>query len=148
MAYRIVVDSSSDIPQELSAKLGIVTVPMPVYIDGQSYREGIDLFPKEFYAQFKNYKDLPKTSQPNLNVLKDVYEKVLAEGDEVIAIHLSSGLSSTCQTALMVRDMCSARKKSMSWTVTAPLSVSASRRFLPARLSKAGEKMFCSGLLR
>ena len=111
MAIRIVVDSSSDIPQELSAQLGIVTVPMPVYIDGNSYQEGVDLFPKEFYAQFKNYKDLPKTSQPNLNVLKEAYEKVLAEGDEVIGIHLSSGLSSTYQTALMARDMCSEPQK-------------------------------------
>ncbi|MGI5901888.1 MAG: DegV family protein [Desulfitobacteriia bacterium] len=111
MAYKIVVDSSSDIPKELSAKLGIVTVPMPVSIDGQDYLEGVNIFPDQFYAQFNSYKELPKTSQPNPNTLKETYEKVLAEGDEVIAIHLSSGLSSTYQTATMVKGMCSAPEK-------------------------------------
>lgn len=111
MAYSIVVDSSSDLPEELSSKLEIFTVPMPVYINNTAFREGVDLFPDEFYAGFGHYTDLPKTSQPNPNDLLDVYEKVLAEGNEVVAIHLSSGLSSTCQTALMVKDMCSAPEK-------------------------------------
>ncbi|HHV65045.1 MAG TPA: DegV family protein [Peptococcaceae bacterium] len=111
MAIRIVVDSSSDIPKNISKDLGIVTVPMPVYIDGNLFHEGVDLFTDEFYANFKNYKDLPKTSQPSPNILKDIYEKVLAEGHDVIAIHLSSGLSSTYQTAVMVRDICSAPER-------------------------------------
>ncbi|RJE48019.1 MULTISPECIES: DegV family protein [unclassified Dehalobacter] len=111
MPFQIVVDSASDIPRDLAEKIGIVVVPMPVNIDGVTYAEGIDIFPDKFYADFKNYKELPKTSQPNLNLLKDAYEKVLAEGKEVIAIHLSSGLSSTCQTAVMVREMCSAPEK-------------------------------------
>lgn len=111
MAYSIVVDSSSDLPKDLSSKLGILTVPMPVYINNKAYREGIDLFPEEFYAGFGRYADLPKTSQPNPNDLQEVYESVLAEGNEVVAIHLSSGLSSTYQTALMVKDMCSSPEK-------------------------------------
>ncbi|MGI6449642.1 MAG: DegV family protein [Desulfitobacteriia bacterium] len=111
MTIKIVVDSSSDIPKNISTDLGIITVPMPVYIDGNTYHEGVDLFTEEFYANFKNYKDLPKTSQPNPNLLKDTYEKVLAEGNDLIAIHLSSGLSSTYQTAVMVREMCSAPER-------------------------------------
>lgn len=107
MAYRIVVDSSSDIPQDISSKLGIVTVPMPVYIDGITYHEGVDIFPERFYSDFEGYQDLPKTSQPSPNVLKDTYEKILAEGNDVIAIHLSSGLSSTYQSAKMIRELCS-----------------------------------------
>lgn len=111
MAFRIVVDSSSDIPKDLSSKLGIITIPMPVYIDGVTYHEGIDIFPDRFYADFKDYKELPKTSQPNPSLLKDAYEKILAEGNEVIAIHLSSGLSSTYQSAGMIREMCSSPER-------------------------------------
>jgi DegV family protein with EDD domain len=111
MDYQIVVDSSSDIPRDISLKLGILTVPMPVYIDGNTYQEGVDIFTDNFYANFKNYRDLPKTSQPNPNLLKDTYEKVLASGKDVIAIHLSSGLSSTYQSAVMVREMCSSPEK-------------------------------------
>jgi len=107
MAYKIVVDSSSDMPKDLSSKLGVITVPMPVYIDGNTYHEGVDIFPDRFYADIDSYNDLPKTSQPNPSTLKDTYEKILAEGFDVIAIHLSSGLSSTYQSALMVREMCS-----------------------------------------
>lgn len=106
MAYKIVVDSSSDIPGELSEKLGIITVPMPVNIDGNTFQEGVDIFPDAFYAGFKDYKELPKTSQPNQNVLLETYEKVLADGYDIVAIHLSSGLSSTYQSAVMVREMC------------------------------------------
>jgi len=111
MSYKIVVDSASDIPRKLSSELGIITVPMPVSIDGKNYQEGIDIFPEQFYADFKNYKELPKTSQPNPVLLKETYEKVLSEGHEVIAIHLSSGLSSTYQTAVMVRETCSEPNK-------------------------------------
>jgi DegV family protein with EDD domain len=107
MAIKIVVDSSSDIPQELSSKLGIITVPMPVNISGNTYLEGVDIFPERFYADFPHYKELPKTSQPNPADLKEVYEQILADGFDVLAIHLSSGLSSTYQSAVMVREMCS-----------------------------------------
>ncbi len=111
MAYRIVVDSSSDLPSEIAAKLGIVIIPMPVFIDGNTFLEGVEIFPKDFYKNFNSYVELPKTSQPNPNDILETYEKILAAGDEVIAIHLSSGLSSTYQSAIMVRDMCSQPEK-------------------------------------
>ncbi|NLI93996.1 MAG: DegV family protein [Peptococcaceae bacterium] len=111
MVLKIVVDSSSDIPKDLSSKLDIVTVPMPVYIEGNTYLEGVDIFPDRFYGEFPNYKDLPKTSQPNPSALKETYERILAEGFDVLAIHLSSGLSSTYQSAMMIREMCSSPQR-------------------------------------
>ena len=107
LPVKIVVDSSSDLPKQLASRLGIITVPMPVYINDMTFYEGLDIFPDTFYANFKTYKVLPKTSQPNPNDLQKIYEKILADGYDVIAIHLSSGLSSTYQTALMVREACS-----------------------------------------
>lgn len=107
MAFKIVVDSSSDLPSELSHKLGIVTIPMPVYIEGDTFLEGVEVFPDKFYRDFNTYTELPKTSQPNPQNILETYEKVLADGDEVLAIHLSSGLSSTYQGAVMVKEMCS-----------------------------------------
>ncbi|NMA68848.1 MAG: DegV family protein [Desulfitobacterium sp.] len=107
MSYVLVVDSSSDLPKELCHKEGITVVPMPVSIEGNTYNEGVDIFPEEFYPRFPTFKELPKTSQPNPAVLQETYEKILAQGKEVVAIHLSSGLSSTYSTAQMVRDICS-----------------------------------------
>lgn len=107
MSFVVLVDSSSDIPFERSQEEGIVVVPMPVIIDGKSFLEGIEISPDEFYPQFASFSELPKTSQPNPGALKEAYEKILAQGHEVVAIHLSSGLSSTYSTALVVRDICS-----------------------------------------
>ncbi|AET68716.1 EDD domain protein, DegV family [Desulfosporosinus orientis DSM 765] len=108
MSFKVLVDSSSDIPKNKAASAGIITVPMPVTIDGKTYLEGIDLQTEDFYAQFASFKELPKTSQPNLNMLLEHYEQVLAEGHEVVAIHLSSGLSSTVATAKMISETTSA----------------------------------------
>lgn len=111
MSYIVLVDSSCDLPSDLSQKEGIVVVPMPVSIEGKTYSEGVDIFPAGFYPRFSEFKELPKTSQPNPGTLKDAYEAILAQGHEVVAIHLSSGLSSTFSTAQMVREMCSQPEK-------------------------------------
>jgi DegV family protein with EDD domain len=111
MSFIVLVDSSSDIPPERSLEEGIVVVPMPVSIEGKTFLEGIEIFPDEFYPRFSIFTELPKTSQPNLNTLKEAYEKILAQGNEVVAIHLSSGLSSTFSTAQIVRNMCSQPEK-------------------------------------
>lgn len=111
MSYIVLVDSSSDIPQDIAQKERIVVVPMPVTINGQTFLEGVEIFPETFYAQFRTLQELPKTSQPNPATLKEKYEEILAHGDEVVAIHLSSGLSSTFSTAQMIRDMCSSPEK-------------------------------------
>lgn len=111
MSLVVLVDSSADIPRPLAFAAGIDVVPMPVTIDGKTFLEGVDLFPEEFYANFKAFADLPKTSQPNPQTLLEHYEKILAAGHEVIAIHLSSQLSATFTTAQLVRDRCSAPDK-------------------------------------
>lgn len=111
MSFKVLVDSASDIPLDRATAAGIVIVPMPVNIEGKTFLEGIDLTTKDFYTQFNNFKELPKTSQPNPNNLLEAYERILSAGDEVVAIHLSSGLSSTVSTAQMVRDMASAPER-------------------------------------
>jgi len=111
MSFKVLVDSASDIPLDKAALAGIITVPMPVTIDGKTFLEGVNLQTKDFYAQFNNFKELPKTSQPNPNTLLEEYERILSEGHEVVAIHLSSGLSSTVSTAQTVREMTSAPER-------------------------------------
>jgi len=111
MSYTLVVDSASDIPLDRASTAGIVIVPMPVNIEGKTYLEGVNLTTKDFYAQFNTFKELPKTSQPNPSALLDQYEKILSEGNEVVAIHLSSALSSTFATAQLMRDNSSAPER-------------------------------------
>lgn len=111
MSFKVIVDSASDIPFNTAISAGITTVPMPVTIDGETFLEGINLTTEKFYAQFDKFKELPKTSQPNPNTLLEEYEKALSAGYEVVAIHLSSGLSSTFSTAQTMREMTSAPER-------------------------------------
>lgn len=104
MSFKVLVDSASDLPSEKAISASIITVPMPVNIDGKTFLEGINLQTGDFYAKFDTFKELPKTSQPNPKDLLEAYDKVLSEGHEVAAIHLSSGLSSTVSTARMIRE--------------------------------------------
>ena len=111
MAYRVLVDSAADLPLETAVNAGITVLPMTVNIEGTAYLEGVDIFPKDFYQRFPTFTEMPKTSQPNISLLLEYYEKILATGDDVVAIHLSSALSSTYNTAQMVQEMCSAPER-------------------------------------
>ena len=111
MSYIVLVDSASDIPSDRATAEGIVTVPMTVTIDGKTLFEGVDLNTNDFYAQFNDFIEMPKTSQPNPSALLEHYERILSEGHDVVAIHLSSALSSTVATAQMLRSMTSAPER-------------------------------------
>ncbi len=102
---KIVVDSSADIPRDVAEALGIGIIPMPVNIGDRSYLEGVDIHVETFYPSFKEFPELPKTSQPNLQDLVDFYRQASCTGNSVIAIHLSSGLSGTVQTANLAKEM-------------------------------------------
>ena len=82
--------------------MGIHVVPMPIIIDSQIYYEGVDLFPEEFYRCLREGRDV-STSQPAPDDLTSLWERVLDQGyDGIVYIPMSSGLSSSCQTALIL----------------------------------------------
>lgn len=96
----IVTDSNAGITQEEGQKLGIYIVPMPFYVDGEVYYEGINLDRDTFFEKQDADVDI-STSQPSPADTMDMWDKLLEEGyDEVIYIPMSSGLSGTCQTAM------------------------------------------------
>ncbi len=97
----VLTDSNSGITQEQAAELGVYVVPMPFYIDGRQYLEGINLSQKEFYDLLVNDADI-STSQPSIGEIQNKYDELLKEYDEIVFIPMSSGLSGTCQTASMV----------------------------------------------
>ncbi|NPV92289.1 MAG: DegV family protein [Firmicutes bacterium] len=101
---KIITDSTADLPSELVEKFDVTVVPLTTTIDGVNYRDGVDLTPTQFYEKLAACKELPQTSQPAPQTLRDAYQKRLDMGQEVVAIHLSSGLSSTVAAADLVRD--------------------------------------------
>lgn len=94
----IITDSNSGITQEAAKELGVFVLPMPFYIDGELFLEGITLSQEEFYEKLKNDADI-STSQPSPANVLDLWDEVLKEYDEIVHIPMSSGLSASCETA-------------------------------------------------
>lgn len=103
MKVAIITDSNSGITQEEGRKLGIRVVPMPFMINGEEYLEDITLTQQEFYAKLGDGSDI-STSQPSPESIMALWDEVLEEYDEIVHIPMSSGLSGSCQTALMLAE--------------------------------------------
>lgn len=97
----VVTDSNSGITPDEVKKLGVEVIPMPFYIDEQMYYENIDLTQEQFYEKLTAGGDI-KTSMPLVGDVTDKWDEFLKENDEIVYIPMSSGLSSSCETAYML----------------------------------------------
>ena len=97
----VVTDSNSGITQQQAENMGITVLPMPFYIDEQLYLEGITLKQEAFYEKLEQ--DAAScTSQPSPADVMETWERLLQDYDEVVHIPMSSGLSNSCQTAMVL----------------------------------------------
>ena len=94
----IVTDSNSGITREEAAALGAYVVPMPFFIDGELYYEGITLTTQEFYKRMAAGSEI-STSQPTPGAVLELWDELLETNAEVVYIPMSSGLSGSCATA-------------------------------------------------
>ena len=97
----IVTDSNSGITQAEGKKMGLYVLPMPFYINEELFFEDITLTQEEFYEKLAGDADI-KTSQPAPGDVMDMWDKALEEYDEIVHIPMSAGLSSSCDTAIML----------------------------------------------
>ena len=97
----IVTDSNSGITQNEAKELGITVVPMPLYINEELFLEDITLSQEQFYERLADNAEI-STSQPSPGELLELWDRVLEEYEEIVHIPMSSGLSASCQTALML----------------------------------------------
>lgn len=94
----ILTDSSSGIRQEEAKEKKIYVMPMPFFINEQTLYEDIDLTQEGFYEHLGEGVDI-STSMPAVGHLTERWDELLKEHDEIVYIPLSSGLSSSCETA-------------------------------------------------
>jgi len=104
---QIVTDSGTDISlsKEEQQDLNIHVVPLNVSLDNVTYREGVDIQPAEFYPMLAETEDMPTTSQPSAGEFADTYRKILEYDQDILSIHISSGLSGTYNSALAAAQM-------------------------------------------
>jgi len=105
MTVRIVTDSSSDIPPELARELDITVVPLSVRFGSQTYRDGIDIMPEEFYRRLVDEPVHPATAAASPGDFAGVYNRLAAGAGGIISIHLSQKVSATYTAAVQGRSL-------------------------------------------
>lgn len=105
MKYKILVDSSSDIPRSLVEKHGIRVIPIMIHFGDEEYLDGIDMSSDEFYEKLTTEEEIPKTSQITPDRFAKVFEEELKENEHIIYIGISSKASGTYQSANIALDM-------------------------------------------
>jgi DegV family protein with EDD domain len=101
----VVTDSTAYIPNDLLTKHNITSVPQVLIWGNETFQDGVNIMPDDFYKRLETAKVMPSTSQVSPMTLKLVFEKILAEGNDICGIFLSSKLSGTIQSALQAIEM-------------------------------------------
>ena len=101
MSTAVVLDSNSGLTKEEARELGMYILPMPFMIDGKEYLDGKDITYDEFLRLQKNGADIV-TSQPSPEEVMNLWTELLKEYDSIIHIPMTSGLSGSCDTAIML----------------------------------------------
>ena len=99
----ITTDSNSGITQAEGKELGIRVLPMPFMINEETFFEDITLSQEEFYDKLESGADVV-TSQPSPESVMELWREVLTQYDEIVHIPMSSGLSGSCQSAMMLAE--------------------------------------------
>ncbi len=100
MAVKIVSDSTCDIARDIAERLDVTLVPAYVLFGEESFRQGIDINPTQFYARLQSSAQLPSTSQPTPRDFAERLEPLVNAGDQVVCITVPQQLSGTYNSAV------------------------------------------------
>lgn len=101
----IVTDSTAYLPRPYVDEFGISIIPLTVNWDGQTYRDGIDILPTEFYTRLSSSNTLPTTSQATVGDFSTVFKRLLEEDYAILTLPISSGISGTVNSAFQAKEM-------------------------------------------
>jgi DegV family protein with EDD domain len=100
----IVTDSAACVPNALKHALEIHQVAFELVWEGQTYRDGIDLTPAEFYKRFRQSRVYPTTTQPPLGAFLALYAELGERYDAIVSIHVSGDMTGTVRTARLAAE--------------------------------------------
>jgi len=95
----LVTDSGCDLPEAAAHAFGLVRVPLVLSFGEESFTDGVDMTPAQFYQRLATSTVVPKTSQPAVGDFKSIYHSLLKTHEAILSVHLASGLSGTFQAA-------------------------------------------------
>lgn len=100
----LVTDSTAYIPKELLKEYDIRVAPQVLIWGNETFEDGVDIQPDEFYTRLKTAKVMPSTSQASPKAFCNIFEDLLSEDRQVLAVVLSEALSGTMASALQAQD--------------------------------------------
>jgi len=98
---KVICDSLSDVPDDILKKYDIDLMPLTVILDGHEYRDRVDITGDEFYKKLRKKDTYAKTSQITYSQFKEVFEKYIEEGRDILYIAGSAAATGTYQSAIM-----------------------------------------------
>jgi DegV family protein with EDD domain len=101
----IVIDSTAFMPRPLLDSYGISVVPNLVHWGTESYRDGVDIQPSEFFERLKTDPVMPTTSVASVGEVRDVYARAAETAEAVVGVHISTKLSGTYSAAVQAKAM-------------------------------------------
>lgn len=95
---KVITDAAANLSPERAAELDVTVVPFQVTFMGKTYRDGVDLQPEDLYRLYTEFPhEFSETSQPSVGDFVEAYERF--SGEEILSVHLSSGLSGAYSSA-------------------------------------------------
>ena len=108
MAVKVVTDSTSDFTEEAARSLGVTVVAQNVHFGTETFKDNVTITPDVFYSKLSSGGELPKTSQASPGEFEEVYDRLGADADGIVSIHVSAKTSGTYNSALQAAETTSA----------------------------------------
>ncbi len=106
MSKKVIIscDSIVDMSKEIIEHYGIVVNPMPVTVGDKQHFDGVDVFPEDLFRFTRETGELAKTSAPNTAAYTELFEKLTADGSEVIHFTISASMSGSYNFARLAAE--------------------------------------------
>ncbi|MEG0238403.1 MAG: DegV family protein [Clostridium sp.] len=104
MKIKLICDSLCDIPKEIKDKDYVDIVPLTIIFNDKEYKDNIDLSNEQYYKMLRSSENLPKTSQVTYIQFKEVFDKYIEEGYDILCITGASKSSGTFQSATIAKN--------------------------------------------
>jgi len=87
----IITDSTAYIPEKYLREYPIYVIPLLLIWGNETFHDGVDIKPSEFYTRLEKSSVIPTTSQPTPNDYKELYDRLLEKGHEILVVTISPG---------------------------------------------------------
>ena len=136
----ILTDSTSYLPETVREQYRITVIPLSLIWDEETYADGVDITPEEFYNRLGSSASLPSTSQPSVAAFESAFQDLLDRGKDILAILISSGISGTVHSAQQAKKLLDTDRIRVVDSKTAGMAAGL-HIIAAARAAEAGESL-------